>query len=126
MSRIKLLLDVVNDMRSLADSIEALANATADGDVQKKEQPKQQTKKTAVVKESEQPAVTHEMVRELAVKLSRGGRREEIKQMLEEYGVKNVTAIKEDDLDTFYAKLSAMEAGHDTSCHCSPMQPGVN
>lgn len=78
------------------------------------------------MKESEQPAVTHEMVRELAVKLSRGGRREEIKQMLEEYGVKNVTAIKEDDLDTFYAKLSAMEAGHDTSCHCSPMQPGVN
>ncbi len=125
MSRIKLLLDVVNDMRSLADSIEALADATADGDVQKKEQPKQQ-KKTTVPKEPEQSIVTHEMIRALAVKLSRDGKREEIKQMLEKYGVKNVTAIKEDDLDTFYAELSAMEAGHDTSCHCSPMQPGVD
>lgn len=110
MSRIKLLLDVVNDMRSLADSIEALANATADGDVQKKEQPKQQTKKTDALNVPEQTPVTHEKVRELAVKLSRGGKRGEIKQMLDRYGVKNVTAIKGDDLDTFYAELSAMEA----------------
>lgn len=109
MSRIKLLLNVVNDMRSLADSIEALAIATADGDVQKKEQSKQQTKKTAAPKEPEQSTVTHEMIRELAVKLSRGGRREEIKQMLEEYGVRNVTAIKEDDLETFYAEFATME-----------------
>lgn len=110
MSRMKLLLDVITDMRTLADSLEVLADAMADGDVQKKETVvAKSAKKTVAVKASEQPAVTHEMVRELAVKISRGGRREEIKQMLEEYGVKNVTAIKEDDLDTFYAELSAME-----------------
>lgn len=109
MSKIKLLLDVVNDMHSLADSLQALANTIADGDIQKKEQPKQQTKKTAAVKESEQPTVTHEMIRELAVKLSRCGKREEIKHLLDEYGVRNVTAVKDDDLDTFYAELSAME-----------------
>lgn len=33
MSRIKLLLDVVNGMRSLADSLEIMANAMADGDI---------------------------------------------------------------------------------------------
>ena len=32
MSRIKLLLDVVNGMRSLADSLEIMANAMSDGD----------------------------------------------------------------------------------------------
>lgn len=32
MSRIKLLLDVVNGMRSLADSLEIMANEMADGD----------------------------------------------------------------------------------------------
>lgn len=102
MSKIKLLLDVVNDMRSLADSLQALANTIADGDVQKKELPTPQEPKL--------PSATHETVRELAVKLSRCGKREEIKHLLDEYGVKNVTAIKEDDLDTFYAELSAMEA----------------
>lgn len=107
MSRMKLLLDVVNDMRSLADSIETLANATADGDVQKKEQPTQQ--KENIPQNPKQPAVTHEMIRELAVKLSRCGKREEIKHLLDKYGVKNVTAVKEDDLDTFYAELAAME-----------------
>ena len=109
MSKMKLLLDVVNDMRSLADSIEALANATTDGDVQKKEQSKPKTQKPETPKEAEQPIVTHEMIRELAVKLSRGGKREEIKQMLEQYGVKNVTAITADDLEPFYAELAAME-----------------
>ena len=39
MSKIQLLLDVVNDMRSLADSLQSVANAMADGDVQKKELP---------------------------------------------------------------------------------------
>lgn len=107
MSRMKLLLDVVNDMRSLADSIEVLANATADDDVQKKEPPTQQ--KENIQQKNKQPAVTHETVRELAVKLSRCGKREEIKHLLDEYGVKNVTAVKDDDLDTFYAELSAME-----------------
>ena len=37
MSRIKLLLDVVNGMRSLADSLEIMANAMADGDSISKE-----------------------------------------------------------------------------------------
>jgi hypothetical protein len=32
MSKIKLLLDVVSDMRSLADSIETVANAITSGD----------------------------------------------------------------------------------------------
>ena len=70
MSRTKLLLDVVSDMRSLADSLETMANAVAGNDGVSKE------------KQADKPSVTHEMLRELAVKLSRNGKREEIKQLI--------------------------------------------
>lgn len=97
MSRTKLLLDVVSDMRSLADSLETMANAVVGNDGVSKE------------KQTDKPSVTHEMLRELAVKLSRNGKREEIKQLIEKYGVKNITAVAESDLDSFYADLQQME-----------------
>lgn len=97
MSRTKLLLDVVSDMRSLAGSLETMANAVAGNDGVSKE------------KQVDKPSVTHEMLRELAVKLSRNGKREEIKQLIEKYGVKNITAVAESDLDSFYADLQQME-----------------
>ena len=53
--------------------------------------------------------MTHEQLRELAVKLSREGKREEIKQLIEKYGVKNITAVAVSDLDAFYADLQQME-----------------
>jgi len=110
MSRIKLLLNVLNDMRSLADSLEAMANAMADGDNQPQEQDVKQTltKETNLTKETK-TAVTHEMLRELAVKLSRSGKREEVKQLIGKYGVKNITAVAESDLDAFYNDLKLME-----------------
>ena len=43
MSRIKLLLDVVSDLRSLADSLQAVADAVAQGG---QEQPDQTTEKS--------------------------------------------------------------------------------
>ena len=98
MSRIKLLLDVVNGMRSLADSLEIMANAMSDGDSIPKE-------KVSAQKGADTPSVTHEQLRELAVKLSR----EEIKQLIEKYGVKNITAVADADLDAFYADLQQME-----------------
>lgn len=98
MSKIKLLLDVVNDIRSLADGLEAIANAMADGD----NHPKMQAPQT-------KPKVTHEMLRELAVKISRAGKREDVKQLIGKYGVKNITAVAETDIDAFYADLQQME-----------------
>lgn len=99
MSRIKLLLNVVNDIRSLADNLEAIANEIADGD--------KQPKTNGQSKEGTE--LTHEIIRGLAVELSRKGRREEIKRLIEKYGVKNITAVSENDLESFYADLKAME-----------------
>ena len=100
MIKIKMLLDVVESMRSLADSVEVLAQGIADG----QNRPKTETKPNP-----DKPAVTHEMLRELAVKLSRGGRKDDVKTLLESYGVKNITAVAEPDLEGFYADLLSLE-----------------
>lgn len=101
--KVQLLLDVINDMRSLADGLEAMAQAMADGD----NQPKRTTAKPKPKEEA--PAVTHETVRSLAVELSKTGKRDEVKALIEQYGVKNITAIAEGDLDSFYAYLLSVK-----------------
>lgn len=47
MSRMKLLLDVVSDLRSLADSIQAVCDAMASGGPMDIEKPKEEQQKTA-------------------------------------------------------------------------------
>lgn len=100
MSKIKMLLDVVECMRSLADSIEVLAQGIADG----------QNRQNAETKpKPDKPAVTHEMLREVAVKLSRDGRKDDVKALLDNYAVKNITAVAETDLESFYADLLRLD-----------------
>ena len=108
MSKIKLYLDVVEELRSLADCIEALARGMADGDSRPK--PTQEPKEI-------KPAITQEMLRELAITLSRSGRKDDIKALLEKYGVKNITAVSETDLESFYADLKAMEDDDNASTY---------
>ena len=116
MSRIKLLLNVLNDIRSLADSLEAMANAMADGNNQPQEQPAKQTPaKETEPAEKTKTTVTHEMLREIAVNLSRSGKREEVKQLIGKYGVKNITAVAESDLESFYNDLKLMEDDNNAS-----------
>ena len=59
--------------------------------------------------------MTHEQLRELAVKLSREGKREKVKSLIEKYGVKNITAVAVSDLDAFYADLQQMGGVSDAS-----------
>ena len=87
----------VSSLTSTLGTAAIAANAVAGNDGVSKE------------KQADKPSVTHEMLRELAVKLSRNGKREEIKQLIEKYGVKNITAVAESDLDSFYADLQQME-----------------
>ena len=109
MSKIKMLLDVVESMRSLADSVEVLAQGIADGQNRTKAEPKPTSQK-------HKPEVTHEMLRELAVKLSRGGRKDDVKALLDNYGVKNITAVAENDLESFYTDLLSLDGDENASC----------
>nr|DAT74933.1 MAG TPA: hypothetical protein [Caudoviricetes sp.] len=97
--KIQLLLDVINDMRSVADDLDALAKAMADGGNHPKEsKPTPKAKKEA-------PAVTHEMLRALAVELSRSGKREAVRNLLGQYGAEKITAVADTDLESFYTDL---------------------
>ena len=61
MSRMKLLLDVVSDLRSLADSIQAVCDAMASGGPMDIEKPKEEQQKTAQkVKAEKAPKITLE------------------------------------------------------------------
>lgn len=96
MSRIKLLLDVVSDMRSLADSIQAVCDAMAsDGptdEIQEKPQ-----KKPAKAKTEKAPEVTLEQVRGVLADKSRSGHTAEVRAIIQKYGADRLSDIDPKD-----------------------------
>lgn len=71
MSKIKLLLDVVEDMRSLADSLQSLADAMTQG-----EAPEAEPVQKAAPSPPKEPAVTLEQVRAVLAEKSHDGKTE--------------------------------------------------
>lgn len=69
MSKIKLLLDVVEDMRSLADSLQSLAEAMTQG-----EAPEAEPVQKAAPPPPKEPAVTLEQVRAVLAEKAMTGR----------------------------------------------------
>lgn len=86
MSKIKLLLDVVSDMRSLADSIEAVAEAITSGDSIKDEPAEKQ-------KVAESKKVTLEEVRGVLAKKSQAGLTAEVKGLIEKHGGSKLSEV---------------------------------
>jgi len=82
-SKIKLLLDVVSDMRSLADSIQAVADAMMESE--------SDTDTEVVV--SEAPNITEQQVRDVLVRKSQDGYKEECRALIVKYGATNVTNL---------------------------------
>ncbi|MBU9723096.1 MULTISPECIES: rRNA biogenesis protein rrp5 [Bacillaceae] len=101
MSKIKLALDVVNDLRNLAGSIEGLVEAMKANETEvakaELEQPKKtKTKKSTESKqesEPEQKQPTLEEVRAAMAEKNREGHREAIKSILIKYGANKLTAL---------------------------------
>ena len=105
MSKMKLLLDVVSDLRSLADSLQAVADAVAQGG---QEQPDQTTeenpaqnpqKKNAAkqvvppVEKAEPKPLTLEQVRAALAEKSRAGHTSEVKALLIKHGADKLSDI---------------------------------
>lgn len=105
MSKVKLLLDVISDVRSLADSLQAVADAIAENepatvDATPTQEPvkeeKQPTKKNTAKKE-----YTLEDVRGILATKSQNGLTAEVKGLIEKYG-----GTKLSDIDpTHYADI---------------------
>ena len=91
MSRTKLLLDVVENIRSLADSLQTLANAIAEGDVA------DEASAAAVEPVAKPPVtVTLEHVRSVLAEKSHDGLTEQVRGLLQKYGAQKLSAIASD------------------------------
>ena len=107
MSKIKLLLDVVSDLRSLADSLQAVADAAVQGGPEQPDQnPEEKSaqkpeKKTAAKRaepSTEAPApdaklLTLEEVRAVLAEKSRAGHTAEVKALLLKHGADKLSDI---------------------------------
>ena len=102
MSKIKLLLDVVSDMRSLADSIETIADVITNGEALKEEPIPKKTSKSEV----EEKPVTLEEVRGVLAKKSQAGLTSEVRGLIEKHGG---TKLSEVDPSNYRALLKDAE-----------------
>lgn len=89
MSKIKLLLDVVSDLRSLADSVQAFADAIASNEPDEAPKPKQ----TDHDKQPEEKQVTLEEVRAVLAEKSHDGFTVEVRGLLEKHGASKLSEI---------------------------------
>lgn len=113
MGKVKLLLDVIGDLRSLADSLQAVADAVADNDAAeaeltttnepekagktgkgaaKKETAKKDAKPAAKQEPEEKP-LTLEEVRAVLAEKSRSGHTEEVRGLLAKHGADKLSEI---------------------------------
>ena len=113
MSKIKLLLDVVEDMRSLADSLQALADAMAQGDT-----PEAKPVQKAASPPPKEPAVTLEQVRAVLAEKSHDGKTEAVRGLLQKYGAPKLSAV---DPKHYPALLKDAEALSGTPKGCSDL-----
>ena len=105
MSKMKLLLDVVSDLRSLADSLQAVADAVAQGgqeqpDQTTEERPAQEPEKETAAKKEETPVekpkskpLSLEQVRAALAEKSRAGHTAEGKALLIKHGADKLSDI---------------------------------
>lgn len=106
MGKVKLLLDVIGDLRSLADSLQAVADAVAENDAsaemtaakeaEEKGRPKAAAKKTAkktAKAEPEEKPLTLEEVRAVLAEKSRAGHTAEVKELLNKHGADKLSEI---------------------------------
>lgn len=113
MSKIKLALDVVSDLKSLAESIETLVHAMESNEVANEEPTKKKSKAKAKVEEPENKELevgeatietpveeapeekqpTLEEVRAAMADKSRDGHREAVKAIITKYGANNLSSL---------------------------------
>ena len=116
MSKIKLLLDVVSDLRSLADSLQAVADAVAQGgqeqpDQTTEEKPAQKPEKKNVAKQvekAEPKPLTLEQVRAALAEKSRAGHTSEVKALLIKHGADKLSDIDPAEYPALFAEAEVL------------------
>lgn len=104
MSRMKLLLQVTEDVQSLADSLRELVEAMWSSEPEQVDTPKPQTKENQVEQEVKQP--TLEEVRGLLARKSQEGKSAEVKALIEKFGASRLSDIQ---LESYAALMAEAE-----------------
>lgn len=91
MSRTKLLLDMVEDLRALSDSIQTLCDAMMSDETQ------DEAALDAEYEEHKNPTITLEQVRGVLAKKSQEGKTEAVRNLLKTYGANKLSEVKEED-----------------------------
>lgn len=117
MGKVKLLLDVIGDLRSLADSLQAVADAVAENDgsaemtatkePEKKGKPKAAAKKTSKA-ELEEKTLTLEEVRAVLAEKSRAGHTAEVKELLNKHGADKLSEIEPSEYPALLADAEVL------------------
>ena len=91
MSKMKLLLDVVDDMRRLADSLQSVADGNTDADNHPHQQPTSQPEKPVA------PVITIDQVRAVLAEKSGQGKTKEVKALLYKYDAGKLSGVNPED-----------------------------
>ena len=97
MSKIKLLLDVVQDVRALADSLQAVANFIQLGTESPEEMPAQPVDSTPSPPKHTAPQITIDQVRTLLAEKSGEGKTQAVKALLYKYDAGKLSGVKPED-----------------------------
>lgn len=110
MSRIKLLLDVIENVRSLGDSLQILADAMASDEtkeeLEKKSKSKSESKPEPLAEEK--CDVTLETVRAVCAEKSHAGFTAEVKAIITKHGADKLSAIKPEDYAAVLAEVEVL------------------
>ena len=91
MSKMKLLLDVVDDMRRLADSLQSVADSIAGDTPTDDQQPEPQPEQPKA------PVITIDQVRAVLVEKNSQGKTKEVKALLYKYDAGKLSGVKPED-----------------------------
>ncbi len=107
MSKIKLLLDVVSDLRSLADSVQAVTEAMAGNEPAEATQP--EIPVPGPEPKPEVKPVTLEQVRATLAEKSQDGFTAEVRGLLEKHGARKLSQIDPSEFSTLLAEAEALK-----------------
>lgn len=100
MSRIKLLLDVVEDLRSLADSLQSVATAFVENELEE----------SAAVEETtpQPPTISLETLRARLGEISRAGYTAAVHDLIQKYGATHLSKVDPKDYDSLLKEAEAL------------------
>ena len=110
MSQIKLLLDVVNDMESLTESLRTLANAIASYEPSVESEEKPSTQETPEVN-SAAKTISVEDVRAVLTPISQGGKTAQVKELLIKHGASRLSDIDPGEYASLLADAEVLANG---------------